>query len=94
MSQKYSPSKPFPNGMTYDFFLDNFCGLCKKYKADSHGMPLPGNCSTEEALAQMVFGLGKWPDDDIVQVGDMHHICLHFESEDAELMTQYRAIFE
>ena len=57
-------------------------------------MPLPDNCEIENAIAAAQFVTTQWPENDIVQIGDMYHICLRFESDDKELMEQYKAIFE
>jgi hypothetical protein len=91
-TSKYTPSKPFPNGSSYMFFNDAFCCRCNKYKLNADGMPLPDNCETENIIAE--FRLNAWPQDTIVNVGDISHVCLLFENDDDNLMRQYRALFE
>ena len=90
----YKPSTPFPNGSTFAFFNDNFCCRCKKYKLDGERMPLPENCEVENAIAAAQFDLEQWPKNDIVQVGDVDHVCLRFESDNQETMKHYKALFE
>ena len=94
MTKQYKPSKPFPNGTTYGVFNDAFCCRCKKYKVDEAGMPLDDNCEVENAIAEAQFFEEKYPKDDIVEVGRFYHVCLHFESDNSEVMAQYKALFE
>jgi len=90
----HKPSKPFPNGSTYDFFNNHFCCRCNKYKVDREGMPLPDNCTTENALAEAQFDESKWPSNDIVGIKDINHICLHFTADDESVMESYKALFK
>ena len=94
MINQHTPSRPFPNGMTFMFFNESFCCRCDKYKLDDDGMPLPDNCKVEEVISQAQFDESKWPADDIVEVGDMDHICLRFKSDGAYTMRRYRELFE
>ena len=94
MSKKNKPSVPFPNGSTYMFFDDAFCCRCTKYKLNEEGMPLPDNCGTEEAINRAQLDTTLWPGEDIVSTETFSYVCLGFESEDAEVMEQYRALFE
>ena len=89
----YIQSKPFPNGSTFEYFNGAFCCRCRKYRLDDEGMPLPDNCEIENAIARAQFDVRHWPKDEIVRVGDMYHICLHFESDDTEMMKHYRELF-
>ena len=79
MEKKYNPSKPFSNGSEYMLFNESFCCECAKYKVDDDGMPLTGNCKIEEAFSVYQLTESGWPERDIVQDGDMKHICLRFE---------------
>ena len=90
----YKPSKPFSNGSEFYFFNDNFCCRCNRYKLNADGMPLPDNCEIDEALNQAMFDDTKWPENDIVETVNGVRVCLKFESDDAKLMEQYRALFD
>ncbi|MCL2703869.1 MAG: hypothetical protein FWE91_09720 [Defluviitaleaceae bacterium] len=88
------PSRPFPNGTSYMNFNDAFCCRCNKYKLNEEGLPLPDNCTVENALSEAQFDIEKYPKDDIVEVGGYFHVCRHFESDDGEIMEQYKGLFE
>ena len=91
---KIKPSKPFANGAEYRFFIENFCERCLKHKLNEYGEPLPDNCKIETAINSAYFDEKKYVvNKDIVQVGDMGHICKHFRSETAELMKHYQELF-
>ena len=94
MSKKYKPSVPFPNGSTYMFFNDAFCCRCTKYRLDKEELPLPDNCGIENAISKAQLDASLWPGEDIVSTDTFSHICLGFDSEDDEVMNQYRALFE
>ena len=94
MSKKYKPSVPFPNGSTYEYFNDIFCCRCTKYRFDEKGMPLPDSCGIENAISKAQLDASLWLGEDIIQVNGFSHVCLHFESSDADVMNQYRALFE
>jgi hypothetical protein len=87
------PSKPFPNGMTYMWWNEQFCCRCNKYKLKD-GMPLPDNCETENAMAISVIDETKWPSDKIISTAAHDWICLEFQSDDKHLMESYKTLFE
>jgi len=91
---KHKPSRPFPNGSTFAFFNDAFCCRCKKYKLNDDGLPTDDNCTVENAISEAQFDIEKYPQDDIVEVGGYLHVCLHFESDDDEVMQGYKGLFE
>jgi hypothetical protein len=83
----HKPTKPFPNGSTYEYFNGAFCCRCSKLKLDDAGMPLSDNCPIENALA---IGLDDcWPSNEIVEVPGADYYCLHFKSEEPLIMEQY-----
>lgn len=94
MAKTYVRSKPFPNGMTYQWWMEQFCHRCKKYQADAGGQPVEGACATESAVATSYFDLEKWPGDDVVETPRATWACRHFESDDEELMRAYRELFK
>ena len=85
------PSKPFSNGSEYEYFYGAFCERCKKAPLESNG--IGGDCKLENALA--IGSTDNWPAEavDIVQISGHSHVCINYESDDAELMNQYRALF-
>jgi len=94
MTNKYKQSRPFPNGSTYWLFNDNFCCRCDKYSIDiDTGEPLPDNCEIADAIERAQCDDSAWPGNDIVEVGNMSHICLRFESGDTETMQSYKRLF-
>ena len=59
MSIVIKPSTPFSNGMSYEFFLENFCHRCKKHKTDENGFCAfieDGGCPIENAMEDARFG--------------------------------------
>lgn len=96
------PSKPFPNGMSYEYFLECFCLRCKHGKLREDGFPeFPedGGCKIWDALENARFDLSLFPCNDVVQIerdGEavMLSICKHFVSDDARIMEAYKALFE
>ena len=94
MTNKYKPSRPFPNGSTYWLFNDSFCCRCDKYILDDMGEPLPESCKIADAVERAQFDDSAWPGNDIVETGKMFHLCLRFKSGDAELMDSYMKLFE
>ena len=86
------PSRPFPNGSTFEFFNEVFCCRCTKLKLDDDGMPLEDNCEIENAIAEAQFDEKAWPENDIVEVNGHYHVCRHFHSEDESLMYKFREI--
>ena len=95
-NKELKPSKPFPNGTTYEIFLDNFCYRCKKHKEDEQGFCAyveEGGCPIENAMEEARFG-NPFPSDDIVQVENevailVWHACSKFETDDTDLMKEY-----
>lgn len=102
MSVVIKPSKPFSNGMSYEFFLENFCYRCKHGKIRDDGFPeFPenGGCKTWDALEVARFNTNLYPSGDIVQIErngrvEYWNICKNFETDDAELMERYKALFD
>lgn len=87
------PSKPFPNGSSYQFWHGAFCERCKKYLVGDDGWTLPGNCKTERAIGAAEFNPDRWPKDDIVETSNGTRVCLHFESDNPEIMRKYKDLF-
>ena len=51
------PSKPFSNGMSYEFFLESFCYRCKHGKINDDGFaeyPEKGGCKKGEAMGKVL----------------------------------------
>ena len=96
MDKSYIPSEPFADITEHAAFTTAFCDRCKKYKVDDELIPLIGNCKIEEAAvyAMMMPHSNTWPKDDIVQTGKLKHICLHFQSDSAATMENYRTLLE
>ena len=99
---KIEPATPFSNGMSYEFFLDNFCYRCKNGKLSEDGFPeFPenGGCQIWDAMENARFG-GAFPSDKIVRLrGEDGHIkffgvCMEFQTDDTDLMEAYKRIFE
>ena len=96
------PSKPFSNGMSYEFFLESFCYRCKHGKINDDGFaeyPEKGGCKIWDAMENARFDTSLFPCDDVVQTernGKVEHwnICKCFETDDAELTESYKAFFE
>ena len=94
------PSTPFSNGMSYEFFLECFCYRCKKHKVDEDGFCAfitQGGCPIENAMEDARLG-NPFPSEDIVRIiedGKTTHwnVCKSFETDDAELMKSYIALF-
>ena len=95
------PSKPFSNGMEYEFFLENFCHRCMKHKEREDGFCAfveDGGCSIENAMEDARFDPENFPCVDIVMLKDgdevkYFNICRSFESRDKGLMNSYRKLF-
>ncbi len=96
------PSKPFSNGMSYEFFLECFCYRCKHGKLSEEGFaehPEKGGCPIWDAMENARFDLSLFPCNDVVQTEENGkvehwHICTRFESDDAEIMEKYKELFE
>ena len=96
MPNELKPSHPFPNGTTYEIFLDNFCYRCKKHKENEDGfcaLVSEGGCPIENAMEDARFG-EPFPSEDIVQVETedailVWHACTKFETENEALMMLY-----
>lgn len=99
---KIKPSTIFPNGMSYEFFLENFCYRCKKGKMNEGGFaefPENGGCKIWDALENARFNESEYPNSEIVQVernGKVvyWHVCKSFEAVEERIMEQYKTIFE
>ena len=99
MPNELKPSKPFPNGMTYEFFLENFCYRCNKHKVNDEGfcaLVSEGGCPIENAIEDARFG-DPFPREDIVQVETVDtiiawHACTKFDTDDDDLMRRYNAL--
>lgn len=95
------PSSQFSNGMSYEFFLENFCYRCNKHKTDKNGFCAfvsDGGCSIENAIEDARFGY-DFPSNDIVQINKDQkplywHVCKHFETDEVDVMANYKALFE
>ena len=93
------PSKPFPNGISYEFFLECFCWRCKKHKENERGYCAfvnEGGCPIENALEDARWG-EPFPSEDIVEVHrgneiNCWHACTKFETDDIELMKKYNSM--
>lgn len=98
--KKIIPSKPFPNGLSYEFFLESFCYRCKKHKVDKNGFcafVADGGCHIENAMEDARFGY-DFPSEDIVQIMEddktiYWNVCKSFETDDVEVMKLYKDIF-
>ena len=94
------PSKPFSNGMSYEFFLECFCWRCKKHKEREDGFCAfveQGGCPIENAMEDARFG-SAFPSEDIVQINRdgktiYWNVCKSFETDDADIMDAFRALF-
>lgn len=95
------PSSPFSNGIEYEIFLDNFCYRCKKHKTSDDGFcafVADGGCPIENAMEDARFGY-DFPSEDIVKIvedGNIRHwhVCKSFETDDADLMKAFQALFD
>lgn len=95
-NRELKPGEPFPNGTSYEIFLDNFCYRCKKHKEDERGFCAyveEGGGPIENAIEEARFG-NPFPSDDIVQVENevailAWHACSKFETDDTDLMKEY-----
>ena len=50
---KIKPSKPFSNGTSYEFFVENFCYRCKHGKINENGFaeyPEKGGCKVWDSM--------------------------------------------
>ncbi len=96
------PSKPFSNGMEYEFFLESFCYRCKKHKTREDGFCAfveQGGCPIENAMEDARLDISLFPSNEVVQINEngkvkYWHICKAFETDDANLMSAYKWIFE
>lgn len=94
------PSKPFSNGMSYEFFLESFCYRCKKHKVDKNGFcafVADGGCHIENAMEDARLGY-DFPSDDIVQIDKDEkplywNVCKYFETDDEDVMNSYKSLF-
>ena len=95
------PSKPFSNGMSYELFLEIFCYRCKKHKTNKRGFCAfveEGGCPIENAMEDARFGY-DFPSNEVVQINKdgkplYWNVCKQFETDDAKIMTKYKALFE
>lgn len=102
MSVFIRPSKPFSNGMSYEFFMESFCERCKHGKVNKEGfaeLPENGGCETWDSLENARYDLSLYPSNDVVEIEkdngiEYAHICKHFENDDADIMERYRKLFE
>lgn len=98
--KKILPSIPFSNGMSYEFFLENFCYRCKKHKVNDDGFCAfveQGGCPIENAMEDARFG-SPFPSEDIVRIVEddktiYWNICKSFETDDKNLMKAYQKLF-
>lgn len=98
---KTKPAVPFSNGMSYEYFCENFCYRCSKGKINENGFPEyieNGGCPIWDAME-----MARWGDEfpkQIVQILDdndnvkYYEVCSAFETEDEELMKKYKKLFE
>lgn len=80
----YEKSKPFSNGMEYEFFKECWCEKCKHYKVrEDDGFPeFPenGGCPILDFIEYARFDTPAWPGEKIVEeVVKRWHKCLDFE---------------
>lgn len=99
MSIEIKPSHIFPNGTSYEIFLDNFCYRCKHGEIGFAEYPENGGCKIWDAIEDARFEKSLFPCNDIVQIENetcikYWHVCKSFETDDAELMAKYRELFE
>lgn len=95
------PSKPFPNGMGYEYFLETFCYRCNKHKTDKDGFCASveeGGCRIENAMEDAMFELSRFPSNEIVciiQDGqvDYWNVCKEFVTHEPELMEKFLNLF-
>lgn len=94
------PSTPFPNGMSYEYFLEVFCERCKKHKQNDVGLCAfveEGGCPIENAMEDARFG-HPFPSVDIVRVykddGECvcWNACTKFETDDEGIMKKYNSL--
>lgn len=94
------PSSPFSNGMSYEFFLEQFCYRCKKHKVDKSGFcafVADRGCPIENAMEDARFGY-DFPSNDIVKIiedGEVLYwnVCKAFETDDKDLMESFQKLF-
>ena len=99
---KIKPSKPFSNGMSYEFFVENFCYRCKHGKINKNGFaeyPEKGGCKVWDSMENARFDLNVFPCEDVVQIEKdgtfpIWHACKHFENDDESVMSAYKKLFE
>lgn len=89
---RYSESKPFSSGMDYEFFVENWCGNCTRYKLRDDMFPeFPenGGCPVLDAIEYARFDLSKFPSKDIIEERDEDgnvlywHKCTKFKRRKA-----------
>lgn len=82
-------SKPFSNGMEYEFFKECWCEKCKHYRLRADGFPEfseNGGCKILDCMENARFDINFWPDGQIVEEwenGEVKrwHKCLYFEKK-------------
>ena len=84
----------FSCGSVYEDFIDQFCNRCNKCKKDINGIPLDGNCKTEEQIAECYFLGENFPHDDLIQGGPVEYVCKHFKTDDKELIDMYNGLMD
>ena len=102
MQKTIEPSSPFPNGMSYEYFLEFFCYRCKKGKVNPNGFaeyPENGGCTIWDAMENARFEQSLFPCNDVVRIrenGEVKYwnVCKAFETDDADLMMKFNKLFE
>jgi len=78
------PSKIFSNGREHRLFVVVYCYQCLNN----------GKCDTQRDMADSEYNKDAWPSRDIVETEHTTHTCLHFASDDDDIMRVYNALFE
>lgn len=95
------PSKPFSNGIAYEYFLETFCYRCDKHKTDKNGFCAfveEGGCPIENAMEDARFDLSRFPSNEIVCIIrdgqiDYWNVCKEFTTHEPKLMTKFLELF-
>lgn len=70
---KIEKSKPFSNGMEYEFFKETWCECCThcKYRDDVFPeFPEKGGCEVLDAMENARFDESKWPANEVIEERD------------------------
>lgn len=102
MSITLKPSKPFSNGMSYDFFLESFCYRCKHGKVNANGFPEHpenGGCKIWDVCENARFDISLYPKNDIVKIEKngkivYWNVCKSFETDDKEVMERFNDLLK